>query len=176
MGAEFGMIKDENEDPSFPKNSGRGGKKLMERNMRTGAYYLRPRDLCSHRRSKGGRRYKNQKYIYIYKRIRQRRRDVKRETWRQGPRNDAAAVVSVFSSLLFMLFFHEREISPHTHFILTCIVCSLSADVDQIRQWHSSFPPEQRRYSGPKCRLRWSEAWLPLRHSVSQSGTAREGA
>lgn len=48
------MIKDENEDPSLPKNSDRGGKRLMERNMRTGAFYLRPSVLCLYRRRIGG--------------------------------------------------------------------------------------------------------------------------
>lgn len=42
------MIKDENEDPSSPKKSGTGGeKRLMERNMRTGARYPRPSLLCA---------------------------------------------------------------------------------------------------------------------------------
>lgn len=69
------MIKDENEDPSLAKKSGRegGGKAGGEKHARTGAYYLWPRVLCSFRMSMRG--IKSQKYFEKRRQRRRRRKE-----------------------------------------------------------------------------------------------------
>lgn len=116
MGPEFGMIKDENEDPSSPKKKSRRAKKKMERNHTHGgtlssSYRLK---LCH----MGGVRERRTIKIQKYKKPRERQKegDTEREREREA-KKEAAAIFSQFlqslSSPTFVhLIIYEWEISP----------------------------------------------------------------